>query len=318
MIKRVLLTGGSGFVGRHCIAPLTARGYEVHAVTGRRSSEGGGACWHQADLLDEGQRCALVERIRPTHLLHQAWYAVPGKYWNSEENLRWVQASLGLMQAFAMAGGRRLVMAGTCAEYDWNHGRCVESGTPLVPATLYGACKHALQTMLTAWCRRAGISSAWGRVFSLYGPYEHPHRLVASVITALLRGKGVVCNHGGLVRDYMHVADVADAFVAIIDGDIEGPVNIGTGIGVALKDIVEKIGAKTGRADLVRFDARPASADEPAVLLADTARLDRTGWKPRFNLDSGLDDAIAWWRSSFGEGGEEAKPIAAISTHTKS
>jgi nucleoside-diphosphate-sugar epimerase len=277
-----------------------AKGYEVHAVSSKPSGENGTVHWHKADLLDARQCEGLVWQVQPTHLLHFAWYAVHGKYWTSVENLRWVQASLELMQAFTAVGGKRAVMAGTCAEYDWGFGHCSEKNTPLVPATLYGTCKHALQITLAAWSGQAGLSSAWGRIFSLYGPHEHPARLVASVIAALLRGEEAACSNGGLIRDYLHVADVASAFVALLDSDLEGPVNIGSGTGVALKDIVGTIGSKIAQPDLIRFSARPLPVGEPPLLVADTARLSRTGWRPSFDLDSGLNDTIAWWMTQFG------------------
>lgn len=295
---RVLVTGATGFIGRQCIEPLRAKGYEVHAVSARQHAENRAVNWHRADLLDVGQCNELVSEVQPTHLLHFAWYAVPGEYWTSAENLRWVQASLELMRAFVASGGKRLVMAGTCAEYDWGFGHCSEDSTPLVPATLYGTCKHATQMMLASWSRQSGVSGAWGRVFSLYGPHEHPARLVASVIAALLRGEEVSCENGSLIRDYLHVADVASAFVALLDSDLEGPVNIGSGTGVALKDIVEKIGVKIGRPELIQLGARPSPAGAPPLLIADTARLSRTGWSPSFDLDAGLDDTIAWWQKN--------------------
>ena len=215
MSKRVLLTGASGFIGSHCIGPLVTRGYECTRSPAGRWLSAVASVGTRPICSMKGNAPRSLRTCGRSHLLHIAWYAVPGKYWNSAENLRWVQASLGLMQAFAAAGGRRLVMAGTCAEYDWSHGRCTESDTPLAPTTLYGTCKHALQIMLAAWCGQVGLSSAWGRVFSLYGPGEHPQRLIASVISSLLRGEDATCNRGGLVRDYLHVADVADAFVAL-------------------------------------------------------------------------------------------------------
>lgn len=295
---KVLVTGATGFIGRQCIEPLQAKGYEVHAVSSKPHVENKAVNWHKIDLLDAGQCDDLVFRIQPTHLLHFAWYAVPGEYRTSVENLRWVQASLELMRAFAASGGKRLVMAGTCAEYAWRFDRYSEASTPLVPATLYGACKHATQMMLASWSKQSGVSSAWGRIFSLYGPHEHPARLVSSVIATLLRGDEVLCENGSLIRDYLHVADVAAAFAALLDSDIEGPVNIGSGIGVALKDIAEMIGAKIGRPGLIRFGTRPPPAGEPPLLIADTARLSRTGWRPSIGLDTGLDDTIGWWRSN--------------------
>ena len=199
------------------------------------------------------------------------------------------------MRAFDDNGGKRIVMAGTCAEYDWQYGRCHEDSTPLLPVTLYGTCKHALQMMLTAWSRETGVASAWGRIFSLYGPHEHPARLVSSVTRSLLRGEKVLCTRGTLVRDYLHVADAGAALVALLDSDLEGPVNIASGCGVALKDIVSEIGSKVGRPDLVGLDTSPMSTVEVPLLVADITRLARTSWRPTFDLSTGLDDTIAWW-----------------------
>lgn len=294
---RVLLTGGSGFIGQYCLAQLHAKGYEVHAVSSLERTSSAAVCWHKASLLDIAQTRALVQEVKPTHLMHLAWYTKHGKYWSAPENLSWVQGSLSLMQAFSDAGGHRLVTAGTCAEYEWSQGIYVEDKTPLVPATLYGNYKHALQMMQHAWCKQTGLSGAWGRVFSLYGPAEHPERLVSSVIRALLRGKPATCGNGSLIRDYSHAEDVASAFVSLLESDLQGPVNIGSGVAVSLHDLVEKVASKLDARDLVSF--RPsgvASGNDPALLLPDIKRLESTGWSPKFDLDSGLDDTIDWWR----------------------
>jgi nucleoside-diphosphate-sugar epimerase len=295
---KVLVTGGSGFIGRHCIAQLQAKGCEVHAVSSAMREAAPGVTWHRANLLADGEAAALVRRIGATHLLHLAWCTAPGKYWTSLENLDWVRASLAMIQAFTASGGQRFVAAGTCAEYDWGYGVCDEITTPLVPGTLYGSSKHALQTLLAAWSRQTGLSSAWGRVFSLYGPYEYPQRLMASAITSLLEGNTATCGNPGLVRDYLHAEDVASAFVALLGCELQGPVNIGSGRGVALGDVVELIGQKLGADERVcLLSSRPASDTEPALLVAETSKLALSGWKPKFDLNSGLDDTVAWWRT---------------------
>jgi nucleoside-diphosphate-sugar epimerase len=298
-MKRVLLTGATGFIGRHCLPLLLANGFEVDGVSSRIVTDtiAPEVSWHQADLLDPRQVTNLLEKIKPTHLLHFAWYAVPGKYWTSIENLRWVQASLNLFQSFAICGGERVVGAGSCAEYDWQDGYCAEKSSPLKPATLYGASKHALQVMLDAFAQQIGISAGWGRSFFLYGPHEYPNRLVPSVVQSILKGEPARCSHGNQVRDFLYVKDVAAAFVKLLESEVTGAVNIASGHGVTLKEIIETIAQNLRRQDLVKLDALPAAVNEPPALLADVARLrDEVGWSPRYDLTGGLAETINWWK----------------------
>jgi nucleoside-diphosphate-sugar epimerase len=294
-MKRVLVTGATGFIGRHSLPRLLESGYEVHAVGGQRAPEARSRdiVWHRANILEPGEIASLVGKVRPTHLLHFAWYAVPGKYWTAPENLAWVRATVNLMQIFSDHGGQRAVMAGSCAEYDWKFDYCSELFTPCRPATLYGACKHGTQVLLDAWSRQTGLSSAWGRIFFLYGPGEYPSRLVPSVIQSLLRNEPALCTHGNQVRDFMYVEDVAAAFVGLLGSDVRGAVNIASGVSTPLKEVIHAIADHLNKRDLVRLGAVPAPAGEPGALIADVDRLrDEVGFRPRYGLKQGIAQTI--------------------------
>jgi nucleoside-diphosphate-sugar epimerase len=296
--RRVLVTGASGFVGRPCVDLLRARGFEVHAVTRGRSLEPSASISpHVADLLDPRQIERLVADIRPSHLLHLAWETEHGRFWSAEANLAWLGAGLHLVRAFAETGGARAVVAGTCAEYRWSEDICAEGRTTTEPATLYGACKHALHVASRAYAELAGFSLAWGRLFFLYGPREHRRRFVPSVVAPLLRGQPAPLSHGAQVRDFLHVDDVADAFVALLDSEISGPINIASGTPVRLREVAGMIGDLIGRPDLLCFDALPAREDDPPTIVADTTRLrEELGWRPQRALQAGLAHTIEWWR----------------------
>ena len=164
--KRVIVTGGTGFIGRHCLPALLASGHEVHAISSRTPSAAvDGAHWHQADLFDAARTTALLGELRPDYLLHLAWYSKHGLFWQALENLDWLGASLSLLRAFIACGGQRIVCAGSCAEYDWTSGRCFEDSTPLRGQSLYGVSKHAFHLVADDAARRTGISLAWGRIF---------------------------------------------------------------------------------------------------------------------------------------------------------
>jgi nucleoside-diphosphate-sugar epimerase len=293
---RVLVTGATGFIGRHTVDALLAAGHDVHAVTSRGGGSSADATWYRADLLEPGAAAALVATVHPTHLLHLAWYAEPGKFWTSLENYRWLEASIALVRAFAERGGQRIVLAGTCAEYDWRHGFCSEHITPRRSATPYAACKNALFDTLSSLAERASFSAAWGRVFLLYGPHEAEARLVPSVITALLRDERARCTHGNQIRDFLHVADVASAFAALVTSDVRGAVNIASGIPVTIRDVVLAAAYQLGAPDRVEFGALAAPANEPPLVVGDARRIrNEVGWAPKYDLSSGIEETIGWW-----------------------
>jgi nucleoside-diphosphate-sugar epimerase len=296
-VSRVLLTGASGFIGGNLLRLLTEQGDEVHAVSRRAGEPLEGVHWHELDMLEEDAVGVLVDEIRPERMVHLAWYATPGSFWTAAENELWIGATLRLLRAFAAAGGRRAVVAGTCAEYRWGAETLVERQSPLEPATLYGACKLASFIACTALAEQLGVSLAWGRVFFLYGLGEDPRRLVSGVVRGLLAGDEVPTTDGTQRRDFMHVRDVAGAFAAILGSDVEGPVNIASGRAVAVREIIEMIGRETGAGRNLRVGALPQRAGEPAVIEgANNRLLGEVGFVPAVGLEDGIRETVESWR----------------------
>ncbi len=151
---RVLVTGATGLIGRHLAAPLAAAGYEVVAL----SRQGKGLT---GDLLSDPE--GIAERARADHLIHLAWHDAPTARMTAPENLDWTVASLRLLRAFAANGGKRAVMVGSCAEYDWSGAGHLGEDAPLKPATPYGAAKAATGMAAIGHGRRRSASRSSGR-----------------------------------------------------------------------------------------------------------------------------------------------------------
>jgi nucleoside-diphosphate-sugar epimerase len=299
-VSRVLVTGASGFVGRPLVRSLVQAGEEVHALTipGVPMPDEDGVRWHEVDLLDRGRVAETIAELRPERLVHLAWYVAHGSYWSSPENARWVAASLDLLRAFAETEGRRAVLVGSCAEYEWGGEADLDEGdSALRPATLYGVCKDGLRRVAEAYAGQVGLELAWGRLFFLYGPHEQSARLVPAVIRALLAGEPVETSAGTQVRDFMHVEDVAAALAALLCSEVTGPVNIASGREVAIAEILDRIGELTDGVELIDRGARPLAPGEPQRIVADVRRLSReVGFEARISLADGLASTVEWWR----------------------
>lgn len=289
-MKRVLVTGASGFIGRRCLPLLEARGFEVHAV----SSQGArGAAWHRCNLLDASECEALLERARPSHLLHLAWVSQPGLFWTSPANFDWLAAGTRLVQRFYDLGGARAVGVGSCAEYVVSDRPCLEDATAIAPRTAYGEAKAAMSDAIRRASRGRGIW-AWARLFHPYGPGEPPSRFIPALIDGLLRRERVACTEGRQVRDFVNVEDAAAACVALVDSDVAGAYNVGSGEGRSLREMAQLIVGELGHGELLRFGERPSPAHDPAYVVADIRKLrDAVGWSPRITLQEGIRRSIA-------------------------
>jgi nucleoside-diphosphate-sugar epimerase len=296
---RALVTGAAGFVGSRVAHSLLQAGNEVHALVrepGERLAEIANAVRiERCDLMDAPAVDAIVGRVRPELCIHCAWYAVPGAYLQSPENDRQRLAALSLAQSLATHGCRRLVGVGTCFEYAHGDAPLAET-SPVEPVTPYAQSKLATYRELDAQCAASGLSFAWARLFYLYGPFEDRRRLVPAVTLALLEGRPARATSGDQRRDFLHVDDVASALHALGLNELTGPVNVGSGEAVAVRDVVLHLGTLTGRPDLVELGALEQSPGDPAVVVAENGLLvEATGWTPRFTLEQGLGETVAWW-----------------------
>ncbi|MGP9822046.1 NAD-dependent epimerase/dehydratase family protein [Salinarimonas sp. NSM] len=310
----LLLTGATGFVGRPLAAALAARGWNVVGTTSRTDppAVAGVAAWEHVDLTDAAASRALVARTRPDALVHGAWTTTPGRFWSDPTNLAWLEAGVALVDAFGAAGGRRAVGLGTCAEYAGGDARLDEATTPIRPATPYGAAKAALFQAGTAAALAHGVSFAWARLFTPYGPGEPPGKLIGSVARALVAGERVATTEGTQERDFLYVDDAAEAVAALLESGVEGPVDVGSGEAVRLRDLIARLAALAGGADRVDLGARPRPPHDPDRLVASAARLTReVGFRPAVSLDEGLARTVAAIRDEMRRArtpNEEARP----------
>lgn len=287
---RVMLTGASGFIGSYVLRVLQYHGIAV-VVVGRARPQVS-VPFVEVDLLGIADFAALLQKVQATHLLHLAWYAEHGKYWTSSLNLRWVEATTRLVEAFCAVGGQRVVIAGTCAEYDWTHGYCREDSTPLNPATLYGISKDATRRLVMAICAQHQVSCAWGRIFLPYGDGEFAGRLIPSLIE-VFRGLRAPFGVNALAyRDFMHASDVAEGFVRLITTGVDGAYNVCAGEPTRLAEIV------TTLTSLLGVDPEPVLTltterfGEPPFLVGENLKLKTLGWRPTLTLTQGLERAL--------------------------
>lgn len=290
---RVLVTGAGGFLGRHVLRCLARHHIDAVAIGRRRPAEMPESHFVRIDLLARPDLARPLEKLGATHLLHLAWETEHGRFWQAASNFDWVDASVRLVQAFGRAGGRHVVAAGSCAEYDWSHGLCREHSTPLAPSSTYGTAKDAARRLLMAMGEDAGLSVAWARLFLLHGAGEDPRRLVPSLIDTFAGRRAPFPVNHGTWRDLLHASDAAEGLVALLRYGAQGAYNLSAGQPTRLSEVVQAIARRFG-ADpslVLRLPAAPRR-DEPELLVGESRRLQALGWQPRHPLASGLAETI--------------------------
>lgn len=281
---KVLLTGASGFIGQHLLQQLLKANVEV-IVLGRRKPDFHTGQFIKIDLLQTEIDQSAIKDSGATQLIHLAWYTEHEKYWTSPINLRWVEATTRLVEAFCAAGGKKVLLSGTCAEYDWSYGYLLETETPLKPSTMYGCAKDATRRLVAAICEEYHVKCVWARIFIPYGPGEDSRRLIPSLFDVFLSRRAPFAVNEIAFRDFIHVSDVAAALVTLNQSEANGVFNVSSGYPLKIREIVEKV-AKACKADPnAVLSLSNQSIGGPILLVGDNRKLIQLGWQQNHRID---------------------------------
>ena len=288
-VRATLVTGAGGFIGRHVVSQLRATGVKVVSIE---------HAWHSREQVDTFLGASSIDRC-----IHLGWYAKPADYLSSElENLRSLRSAIDLLSALISRGCEHLTVAGTSAEYRPGPLPLTERDE-VAQATPYAGSKSALRDLTAELSRLGLLSTGWCRIFNVTGPGEHPDRFVPLVTQALLDGSPIDLTDGEQIRDFLDVRDVAAALIAVSRRRLTGPVNVCSGDGVRLRDLVLDLASRCGSFELLHFGALTRSSGEPDIVVGDNARLvNESGWHPSRSRSQMLDGVVQYWRSQLEQG----------------
>jgi nucleoside-diphosphate-sugar epimerase len=267
---RILVTGASGFVGRHVVSALLDQGVEVCAVTRTRKPPNISISTLKTDDVFSHSVEFWREKLCGFDaVIHCAWYTDHGKYLHSNKNLDCMLGTIQLVRGAEQAGVKHFQGIGTCYEYDLSQlGDCskqISVDSPLRPTTLYGGTKAATFLALAEHCKEMKFS--WSRLFYLFGNGEDERRLVPHVHSLLSQNKSVVINSGDRALDYLYVVEAGRQIVEVTKNQRSGPLNICSGRPTKLSDLVLSIADFYGCRELVQFTKRSTPSNEPRFVI---------------------------------------------------
>ena len=303
------MTGASGFIGCCAVRRLLADGADVHlfvrpdADTWRLTDILDDVCVHRVDLADAGTVEAAVRKSAPGAVVHLATY---GAYEWQADNRRILETnvlgSLNLLQASLGAGVRVFVNAGSSSEYGYKKEAMRETDR-LEPNSVYAVAKAAQTHLASLMGGRGEMSTTTFRLFSVYGPWEEPNRLMPTVIRRAQAGLPLEMAAPDTARDFVYVDDVLDAMLGFdrLRATNAQVFNLGSGVQSTLRDVVDAVVAVAGSRSEVRWGAMAARRWDTNRWQADTSKA-RTvlGWTPRHALRDGIARMAQWMEKAGG------------------
>jgi nucleoside-diphosphate-sugar epimerase len=274
---KVLVTGATGFVGRHVVDALLAKGHHVVA-TARDEQKARGMHWFKQVKFvpfDIQSKREATEQLfdSPDAVIHLAWPGLPNYHalFHIEDNL---PAAYSFLKVLVEQGVRQVMVAGTCFEYGQKNGMLSES-LAADPNNSYAVAKNSLHQFLVSLSKETPFALQWPRLFYMYGPGQNSRSLISQLDDAIERGDPEFPMSGGeQLRDYLPVEKVAEKMVAILEcTEFHGIVNISSGAPVSVRRLVEDRVYLKQSTIALRCGALPYSEHESFAFWGDARRL---------------------------------------------
>lgn len=283
---RVLVTGASGFVGRHLVAALVGAGAEVHGTSRSTQAPLQGVRWWRCDVADGAAVAALFAELRPDHVCHLSSLADGRR--ERALVLPTLQsetvAAVNILDAATGAGTRRVILPASIEE----------PGADGVPLSPYGAAKTATHLYAKMYHRLYESPVVMARIFMAYGPGQPSWKILPATVARLLRQEAPVIDSPDRAVDWIYIADVVAGLLAVLSAsDVDGEVvDVGSGELVTIRAIVERLRRLVGTDVQPSYGSAQARGDA-GVRRADVARAQAlTGWRPTVSLDEGLQRTV--------------------------
>ncbi len=303
---RALVTGAGGFVGANLVRRLLSDGHEVHA-TSRPGSEpwrlrGVDAEVHAVDLADTDAIRAVVDKVRPEWIFHLAAHGAYSWQTDLQDILAVnVLGATALIDAAREADVQAFIQAGSSSEYGYKD-HAPSEDERVEPNSAYAVAKAAATHYATFVAARDGARLATLRLYSIYGPWEDPGRLMPTIAMHGLEGRlpGLVAPD--TARDFVHVDDACDAFVRAAEapGLMPGAVlNVGSGRQTTLRQVVEVARRVLAIEQEPDWGSMTARSWDTSVWVSDPRRIEsELGWRATTSLDRGLRELADWLRDT--------------------
>jgi len=315
---KVLVTGGAGYIGSVTTELLLDSGHDAVVLDNLERGWTGAldprADFVEGDLRDRDHVARLMRDVRPDAVVHFAAYALvaesmekPEMYFGNN-----VGGGANLIEAMLAADVDRIVFSSTCATYGEPARVPIAEDTPQKPTNPYGESKLMVERILD-WChRKHGLRTLSLRYFNAcgasrkFGEHHEPETHIIPIVLqtalgqrekVLIHGNDYPTPDGTCVRDYVHIADLAEAHLLAMGCDWSGALNLGNGNGYSVQEVVQAARTVTGHPIPAEF--APRRPGDPARLVAAPDRaMKRLGWRPRItDLSSIVESAWEWHRA---------------------
>lgn len=307
-MKRVIVTGATGFVGANLARRLLREGHETHLLV-RPSYNGWRLAdvrqdmrWHEGDFGDASALDKVVGAIRPDWIFHLAAH---GAYSWQNDLAQIVQTNfietINLVEACMKVGCAAFVNTGSSSEYGFKNHAPSENEW-LEPNSYYAVTKASATLFCRYTAQSRGAHLPTLRLYSVYGPYEDPGRLMPTLIRRGLKGEWPPLVNPDTARDYIYVDDVCDAYLLAASqpgADAGAVYNVGSGTQTSLREVVTVAQRVLGIAAEPQWGTMPGRVWDTAVWVADNRKITQElGWTPRYTLKEGFTRMAQWCRDN--------------------